>query len=986
MSCRGRLESGGESTSSPPYVPFPSTGRDTSSETKSPRNGAGQLRLSDIVGRWNMGQDVNVATVESNGRTLYNGRHMGADHDIGEYRSSSGGIVLQRPDGWAVDMAHSSFDVLSWCMMGEETIRWKRVPVSGRSTPTGTPRSDFGLQPVNDFGLQPGRPSSNRRDVASDFAVQVESLLESEFCDQLARTQYPEKGPVPDMPALSGGGAYDSLLLENGGSHRLLQKLSEIFRNDPANDCGRHGQSAGTFHGYKDTYGQQVFSPEAVVQTMKLAHTMWEHAPNIIRVTVPRDGRLLVLGDTHGQLEDVLWIFFKYGVPSERNVYVFDGDIVDRGGHALEILLLLVALKRDDPKCVHIIRGNHEDETTCHMFGFRNELESKFGPSGAGGWILSMINTEVFPILPLAAVVSDEASRFKMCVLHGGIPVNVPGRNGPLLLDQLNALNRRLTTVQKDRSTMDDHVIFNVLWADPLKPGKDVNASSGRGNLFTEQDTLEFCRVNNLRALVRAHEPPSEGRGFEFLHGGKCITVFSASNYCGNYGNKGGVLICDGRSFGEHGPQPQEHMAPGWLKLSEALRAHCIFRTPASVRAQIAAQTESSDRPQAQVFQDVECYVMQLIVKHKQQLFWAFSEKDSQGNGKISRTCWKQTLASMLRDVPPVWDNLIEEWELEEPVLYVQFLHRFQIVGELKRPIDMFSAMSQLRVSISDIRADELLAGLDQDLSGTVDLQEFQQFINKWGIDIPHGQTAALYEALSLHSAGKRPVVEDILLGIALISKNPVAQPCGDAWMETAKVVGEEIAKSGQSLVSFFRRWDTDRSGFLSPTEVELALLKGLPSVGQQFSADQMQVLVHHMDAQGVANDRVSLIEFLRALGPRTLARDLSSALLGEVLKPVFQYRPTLEAIFQRLDPISSNEISLNQFIMGLDEMNRQLVADGGMVLTAYQKQAVAEIASGGKQKVKYRDFLRSLKVVDTVKREQMFNMGLAGLRAALSL
>jgi len=977
MSARGRLESTGEqSPSSKTFVPFPTNPKD---------NGAvQQLRLNDIVGRWNMGEDVNVATVESSGRTLYNGRHMGTDHDIGEYRSSSGGIVLQRPDGWMIDSAQSSLDVLTWSMKGEDPIQWRRVPVSGRSTPKSVNRDTSA-----DFGLDVARSSPKySRDLASDFAVQVEALLESEVCDQLARTQYPERGPLPDMPALSGGGEHDGVLLERGGAHRLLMKMSEIFRNDPANECGRHGQSAGTFHGYRDTYARKVFSPEAVVQTMKLAHNMWDHEQNIIRLTVPRDGRIIVLGDTHGQLEDVLWMFFKYGVPSEKNVYVFDGDIVDRGGHALEILLLIIALNRDCPRCVHILRGNHEDETTCHMFGFRNELESKFGHAGAAGWILTMINTEVFPILPLAAIISDEASRYAMCVLHGGIPVNLPGRSGPLLLDQqLNSLNRRVATVQKDRSlyTMDDHVIFNVLWADPEKPGKNVNASSGRGNVFTEQDTHEFCKANGLRALVRAHEPPSEGRGFEFLHGGKCITVFSASNYCGNYGNKGGVLLCEGRSFGEHGPQPQEHMAPGWMKLSEVLRAHCIFRTPASARAQIAAQTESSDRPQAQVFQDVEYFVMQLIVKHKQQLFWEFSAKDSQGNGKISRMCLKQTLASMLRDVPPVWDNLIEEWELEEPVLYVQFLHRFQIVGELKRPVDMFTAMSQLRVSISDIRADELLSGLDQDLSGTVDLQEFEQFVNQW-VSLPHGQTAALYEALSRHSAGARPVVEDILLAIALISKNSVAQPCGDAWMETAKVVGEEIAKSGQSLVSFFRRWDTDRSGFLSPNEVELALLQGLPSVGQQFTSEQMQVLVHHMDSQGVANDRVSLIEFLRALGPRTLARDLSSALLGEVLKPVFHYRSVLEAIFQRLDPISSNYVSLDQFVMGLDEMNRQLVADGGMVLTVYQKQAVAEIASGGKQNVRYRDFLRSLKVVDTVKRERMYNMGLAGLKAALSL
>ena len=42
------------------------------------------------------------------------------------------------------------------------------------------------------------------------------------------------------------------------------------------------------------------------------------------------DSQLIIVGDTHGQLGDVLWIFFKYGWPSKQNRYLFNGDIVDR--------------------------------------------------------------------------------------------------------------------------------------------------------------------------------------------------------------------------------------------------------------------------------------------------------------------------------------------------------------------------------------------------------------------------------------------------------------------------------------------------------------------------------------------------------------------------------------------------------------------------------------------------------------------------------
>lgn len=37
--------------------------------------------------------------------------------------------------------------------------------------------------------------------------------------------------------------------------------------------------------------------------------------------------RIVVLGDTHGQIGDVLWAFSKLGMPNERNVYVVNGDI-----------------------------------------------------------------------------------------------------------------------------------------------------------------------------------------------------------------------------------------------------------------------------------------------------------------------------------------------------------------------------------------------------------------------------------------------------------------------------------------------------------------------------------------------------------------------------------------------------------------------------------------------------------------------------------
>ena len=72
-----------------------------------------------------------------------------------------------------------------------------------------------------------------------------------------------------------------------------------------------------------------------------------------------------IFGDLHGQFGDLMRLFEEYGTPSTAGDityidYLFLGDYVDRGAHSLETICLLLALKIEHPKAVHLIRGNHE--------------------------------------------------------------------------------------------------------------------------------------------------------------------------------------------------------------------------------------------------------------------------------------------------------------------------------------------------------------------------------------------------------------------------------------------------------------------------------------------------------------------------------------------------------------------------------------------------------------------------------------------------
>jgi len=73
-----------------------------------------------------------------------------------------------------------------------------------------------------------------------------------------------------------------------------------------------------------------------------------------------RNGGVWVVGDLHGQLPDFYTVMNLIGEISKRNKVLFNGDIVDRGPHGPELLILIYTLKLIYPSCVFINRGNHE--------------------------------------------------------------------------------------------------------------------------------------------------------------------------------------------------------------------------------------------------------------------------------------------------------------------------------------------------------------------------------------------------------------------------------------------------------------------------------------------------------------------------------------------------------------------------------------------------------------------------------------------------
>ena len=130
---------------------------------------------------------------------------------------------------------------------------------------------------------------------------------------------------------------------------------------------------------------------------------------------------------------------------------------------------------------------------------------------------------EVFNLLPLAAVIND-----KVFVVHGGL-----FQRDDVTLAEVEAIPR-------GREIPDSGLMSDMLWSDPQPfPGRSPS-KRGVGQSFGPDVTEKFLTNNGLSLLIRSHEVKDEGYLVE--HGGKCVTVFSAPNYCDSMGNKGALV------------------------------------------------------------------------------------------------------------------------------------------------------------------------------------------------------------------------------------------------------------------------------------------------------------------------------------------------------------------------------------------------------------------------------------------------------------
>ncbi|KAK5943021.1 serine/threonine protein phosphatase Pzh1 [Knufia obscura] len=234
--------------------------------------------------------------------------------------------------------------------------------------------------------------------------------------------------------------------------------------------------------------------------------------PALIELNAP----VKIVGDIHGQYNDMIRLFEMCGFPPESN-YLFLGDYVDRGKQSLETILLLFCYKLKYPENFFLLRGNHECANVTRVYGFYDECKRR---CNIKVW-KSFIDT--FNTMPIASIVAD-----KIFCVHGGL--------SPSLSHMDDIRNIARPTDVPDYGLLND-----LLWSDPADMDQDWESNErGVSYCFGKKVIIDFLARHDFDLVCRAHMVVEDG--YEFFNDRLLVTVFSAPNYCGEFDNWGAVM------------------------------------------------------------------------------------------------------------------------------------------------------------------------------------------------------------------------------------------------------------------------------------------------------------------------------------------------------------------------------------------------------------------------------------------------------------
>lgn len=702
--------------------------------------------------------------------------------------------------------------------------------------------------------------------------------------------------------------------------------------------------------------------------------------PTVVKIKIAERSRLTIVGDTHGQLQDVLHIMDINGVPDDFNAYLFNGDFVDRGDKGVEICMLIMGFQLLYPGVVHINRGNHECRSQTQIQGFMMEVLDKYNPRGrvtrgaaqvdhhVSGGSNSRGNQvyeafmQAFDSLPLASVVQGT-----VFVVHGGLFE----RRG-IRLSHLEAIDR-FREIPLSRTTFEDGLFQDMMWSDPQDERGVRPSSRGAGHFFGKDVTANFCRANNLHLVIRSHECVPDG--FEFTHRTQLLTLFSASNYCGDTGNMGAFVVFK----------------------SADMQANI---------EQFMASQASSEGPSklARTHRAVIAKLIDLICASKHDLYWYFAHLDSRHTGKVSRVEWADALKTVLKlDLPFMrLVNDLATVDSEGRINYGKFLDRYKIdlgVGADWHLKMVEKVYQKLVVACSDVTQAYKLFDVNDD--GCVEYIEFVNALKKLDLGLSDAQ---LYDLMGYLDEDRDNHIDfsEFLARFQVVNQRIAAVPEEEKkWArEKLGLIGAVVFKKGDKARQAFKSLDAAGNGTLTLEEMATGLKKLCEGSDVKLSDEEAARLARDVDADNSGN--INYTEFMDAFkvndkkktagakstrrfeaatpaagagagnGQKGLRRiptaelrgqEWDSANMEDLLTTLYEYRVELAASFRLFDHDNSGKVSEDEFKKGLEALKLPL----NRPITAYQIRELMHILDkDGDGHLDYDEFLSGFSILNT--------------------
>eukprot|EP00607_Mallomonas_marina_P001939 CAMPEP_0182427696 /NCGR_PEP_ID=MMETSP1167-20130531/18986_1 /TAXON_ID=2988 /ORGANISM="Mallomonas Sp, Strain CCMP3275" /LENGTH=658 /DNA_ID=CAMNT_0024610119 /DNA_START=197 /DNA_END=2173 /DNA_ORIENTATION=+ len=460
-------------------------------------------------------------------------------------------------------------------------------------------------------------------------------------------------------------------------------------------------------------------SLKSVQKILRTNYKSYKLLPNTTRVTLDGRAKLNVIGDIHGQLSDLFHILDDAGTPGPNNIYVFNGDFVDRGTSGIEVICVLLALHAALPEYVILNRGNHEDHAICTVYGFQRECKEKYDELTFGMF------AEVFRYLPLFTIVNDA-----LFIIHGGLFHDRNVRLADLeQIDRTDYLPKPPTPYPQCAAGLDaagqkseylKQLQRDALWSDPEDRNGVGRSVRGAGVHFGPDVTKEFLDNNGLKMIIRSHE--CVRRGFEQPFSGASApylcTIFSASNYSGG-DNDGAYLMFS------------THQMTGATQVKNCQMWYYVRQFKTSEAQETLLNTNMTS-------------LQGLILKKKNALTVDFQAADTENSGLLTKSIWAEIMSNVtgikIRWLTTI--NLIAPPECikENHIDYNMFLESFSTkVGD-----GAGNLMDCMYAQRSKLEA--IFYYFDKDGNGTISRAEFAQGCDMLNTTLPQDQQLKDYD------------------------------------------------------------------------------------------------------------------------------------------------------------------------------------------------------------------------------------------------